>query len=90
MPRERAAVREWEENEHYQFHVIRDHPQNMEWAINGGLWGANNYVDFSKAVYIKKNLFDTIPDGRKGTDQRHLRDRQGFKFIYFLIHSLEL
>lgn len=37
--REAAAVREWEESG-LPFHVMRDHPSHVNFAVSGGMWGS--------------------------------------------------
>jgi len=72
LPREREAVREWENsNKLYQFHLIRDHPYHRV-VMLGGLWGANNYVNFSRAVTLREQIFSRKTPSCKGSDQKAL------------------
>lgn len=47
--RDAAAVSDWLENSGSPFHCARDHPNHMEYAVLGGLWGG-------KPKEMKKSL----------------------------------
>ena len=76
LPRERAAVAEWEERASLQFHVMRDGPFHIT-TILAGLWGANNYLNFRKAANVRSRLLDVPVNHFKFYDQAVLH-----KFVW--------
>jgi hypothetical protein len=75
LPRERAAVHQWlERGATSQFHIMRDEPFDHP-TILAGLWGANNYINFSKALAVRSRLLDVRVEHGKFYDQAVLHDR---------------
>ena len=57
-----------------QFHVMRDGPFHIT-TILAGLWGGNNYINFSRALEVRRKLLDVEPDQWKFFDQKILNTR---------------
>ena len=57
-----------------QFHVMRDGPFHIT-TILAGLWGGNNYINFSRALEVRRKLLDVEPDQWKFFDQKILNSR---------------
>ena len=75
LPRERAAVHQWlERGAASQFHIMRDGPFHHP-TILAGLWGANNYLNFSMALAVRSRLLDVRVEHGKFYDQAVLHDR---------------
>ena len=51
---------------------MRDHPGN-NWPMVAGMWGANNYVNLTRAYNLKTKLFNTAPYEDKTSDQFYLK-----------------
>ena len=72
---------------------MRDLPQHSI-PMLGGLWGANNYLNITRTLALRTELFNMIPDSRYGADQNILVDkvwpvaRFFFDNIYFSYHTL--
>ena len=73
MPREKAAVEEWIAKKQ-QFHIMRDGPFHIA-TILAGLWGANNYINFRKALVIMSRLLSFKVNFNKFYDQAVLHRR---------------
>ena len=52
---------------------MRDYT-NQEAIMLGGLWGANNYVNFSRAVTLREQIFSRKTPSFRGSDQNALRE----------------
>ena len=81
LRRERDAVEDWERRKDKQFIVMRDSPQTNNgsrllhgWPISAGLWGGNNYVDYSLARRLRSRLYGRIGEEPQA-DQRVLKYR---------------
>ena len=57
-----------------QFHVMRDGPFHIT-TILAGLWGANNYLNFSRALEVRDKLLNVQPNQWKFFDQKILNTR---------------
>ena len=57
-----------------QFHVMRDGPFHIT-TILAGLWGGNNYVNFTRALEVRRKLLDVEPNQWKFFDQKILNTR---------------
>ena len=73
LPRERAAVADWEERGK-QFHIMRDGPFHIT-TILAGLWGGDNYVNYTRALEVRRRLIDVSVNQWKFYDQKILRTR---------------
>ena len=70
LARERSAVAEWEASGD-QFHIMRDGPFHTS-TIHGGLWGADNYINFKKALELRRKLLEVHPHQGYNYDQNIL------------------
>ena len=57
-----------------QFHVMRDGPFHHT-PILAGLWGADNYRNFSRALEVRQRLLEVKPNQWKFFDQKILATR---------------
>ena len=57
-----------------QFHVMRDGPFHHT-PILAGLWGADNYRNFSRALEVRRRLLEVKPNQWKFFDQKILATR---------------
>ena len=53
---------------------MRDGPFHIT-TILAGLWGGNNYINFSRALEVRRKLLDVEPDQWKFFDQKILNSR---------------
>ena len=71
MGREAAAVSVWLRSGE-QFHIMRDGPFHRI-KVPGGLWGAVNYLNITRAAALRKSLLSVKPEVHYGYDQQTLR-----------------
>lgn len=57
-----------------QFHVMRDGPFHIT-TVLAGLWGGDNYLDWTRANTVRHHLLHVPPDQWKFYDQRILNRR---------------
>ena len=69
--REEAAVSAWLRSGE-QFHIMRDGPFHSI-PVLGGLWGANNYINMTRAATVRKSLLSVEPRVHYDYDQQTLR-----------------
>ena len=53
---------------------MRDGPFHIT-TILAGLWGGNNYINFTRALEVRRKLLDVEPDQWKFFDQKILNTR---------------
>ena len=74
-------MQDWEVRGH-QFHIMRDGPFHIT-TILAGLWGGDNYINFTKAMEVRRRLIDVDVNQWKFYDQKILRSPvnilQGFR-----------
>ena len=58
----------------FQFHVMRDFPKHNA-QMPAGLWGADNYMNFSITNAMRKDMFNFIPNGIYGEDKTILLEK---------------
>ena len=64
-------MQDWEVRGH-QFHIMRDGPFHIT-TILAGLWGGDNYINFTKAMEVRRRLIDVDVNQWKFYDQKILR-----------------